>query len=184
MATEVLLISRIDIGDGWTGSNFDIDEGIAAADGLEMSTTSDGESEDCILGVGLSSLTDADTITRVDIEVRGRVTTDGGDETFDVQLRMGSIKIGNPAVTGLLTTSHANSGKLNDVLWNVDWTALELDGMQVSLIGRQQGMPTPNTWHFDCGEITITYTPAAGGAVAGILKPKLQTKLMKHILGR
>ena len=82
MADVTILPSGIASQTGWaTGAFTDIDEGISAADGNLLSTDSDGEGETFTLDFDSPGLTDADTITQMDVIVRhgtGGVDTTGG----------------------------------------------------------------------------------------------------------
>lgn len=183
MAIETLFLDGTFSGTGWTGNGTDIDEGISAADGAEISSDADGEGDVVTLDfANVVDIVDADTVTRIDVTIRGRVTTDGGDEDFQCDFHINSILQGATQTTGLLTASQANH-TLNDAAWNVDRSVSDLNSMQLLVNPNQVGMPTANTWHIDTGEAVITYTPDAGGG-ASILRPRLQTPIYKHILTR
>lgn len=167
MATETLLPDGTYSGTGWTGAGSNITEGIASADGSVIQSDSDGEAD--VVTIDFANpvdITDADTVTQVDVYYRGRVQTNGGDENFDVDLLIG----GTPQATvsgtpGELTATLANFGPINTGLWNSDWSLSQLQSLQVSLVGAQTGMPTANVWEIDTLEVVITYTPAATGGV-------------------
>jgi hypothetical protein len=164
MATETIFLDGTFSGTGWIGNGTDIDEGITAADGNEISSDADGENDSITLDfANVVTIVDADTVTRIDFTIRARVTTDGGDELFNgTDLIFSSTPAGASQSTGLLTASHANH-TLNDTLWNVDRSVSALNSMQAILVPAQAGMPTANTWHIDTGEAVITFTPAAAG---------------------
>jgi len=165
MATETLFPDGTYSGTGWTGTGSNISEGISAADSNEISSDSDGEGDVLTVDFANSALSDGDTITRVDIQIRGRVTTNGGDESFDVELVVGGTGQGSVAgSSGELNASHQTLASRNTAGWNSDWTLAQLNGLQVDLIGVQAGMPTANVWHIDTLEVVITYDPAAAGA--------------------
>lgn len=167
MAQETLLPDGTYSGTGWTGTGSNITEGIASADGNVIQSDSDGEGDVVTIDfANPTSITDADTVTQVDIYVRGRVQTDGGDESFDVSLLIGSVSQGTVTGTpGELNATQQTLGPLNTAGWNSDWTLSQLQGLQVNVVGAQTGMPTANVWEIDTLEVVITYTPAAGGTV-------------------
>lgn len=166
MAEEILFLDGTFSGTGWTGTGTDIDEGITAADGAEISSDADGEADIVTLGFADTALSDSDTITQVDIVIRGRVTTDGGDEEFNVSFLIGGAAQGATLASGIITSTHANY-TLNDIGWNSDWTAAQLNGMQIEVAGLQAGMPTANTWHIDTAQAVITYTPGSSPQTIG-----------------
>jgi len=162
MATETLFPNGTYSGTGWTGTGSNITEGITAANGDEISSASDGEGDVVTIDIASSALADSDTITNVSIQVRARCTDDGGDESITVNLIVDSSA--QTAVTGTpgeMATTHTTFAARNDATWNTDWTAAQLDALQVTVVGVQSGMPTPNYWHIDTLEVVITYTPGA-----------------------
>jgi len=164
MAEEILFPDGTYSGTGWSGTGSNISEGIAAADGNEISSDSDGEGDVVTIDMAnVVDIVDADTITNVSIVLRGRVTTDGGDESFEVDLVIGGTGQGAVAGSaGELTNTHQTLGSRNTGAWNSDWTVAQLNGMQVDVVGVQGGMPTANTWHIDTFQVVITYTPGSG----------------------
>jgi len=162
MAEEILFPDGVYSGTGWNGTGSNISEGIAAADGNEISSDATGEGDVVTIDMAdIVDIVDADTITNVAIVLRGRVTTDGGDESFEVDLVIGGTPqgaVGGSA--GELTNTHQTLGSRNTGAWNSDWTVAQLNGMQVDVVGVQGGMPTANTWHIDTLQVVITYTPA------------------------
>jgi hypothetical protein len=164
MAEEILNPNGTYSGTGWTGTGSNITEGIASADGNEISSDSDGEADTVTIDIEPSALTDADTITNVSIVVRARVTTNGGDESITVNLVVdSSAQTAVAGTPGELNASHQTLASRNDATWNTDWTAAQLDALQVTVVGAQTGMPDPNVWHIDTLDVVITYTPGGGG---------------------
>ena len=163
MATETLLPNGTYSGTGWTGTGSNITEGISSADGNEISSDADGEGDSVRIDFNDPvTITTADTVTQVDIQLRGRVTTDGGDEAFDVDLVIDGTPLASAAGTpGELSSAHLTLASRNAPQWNSDWTLTQLQGLQVDVVGTQTGMPSANTWHIDTLEVVITYTPAA-----------------------
>jgi len=164
MAEEILFPDGTYSGADWSGTGSNISEGISAADGNEIITVSgDAEGNSVRIDMADSALGDGDTITNVSVVLRGRiVAVDGGDESFEVDLVIGGTPQG--AVVGSageLTTTHQTLGSRNTAAWNTDWTAAQLDGMQVDVVGVQGGMPDPKDWAIDTLQVVITYTPAS-----------------------
>ena len=162
MATETIFADGTFSGTGWTGTGGDIDEGISAADGNEISSDSDGEGD--VLTIDFAdvvTIVDADTVTDIEIVTRGRVTNDGGDESFQIDLLVSGSPIN--AVLGPILTNTHTTGNHSNAAWDADKTVTQLNSMQVTLDPGQSGMPTPNTWHLDTAEIVITFTPSSSG---------------------
>ncbi len=157
MADVTILPDGITKNSGWaTNGLTEIDEGIAAADGSLMSTTTDGEGEQFTLDFASPGLTDADTITQMDVIIRHQ---SGGASTASI-LRCnidGLADVNTPNRTSLTNDT------LNNSAWNVDRTAAQLDALQVVVTAVQGGMPTAEQFDVDAIEVLITYTPAAAG---------------------
>ena len=154
MAQVTIFADGIASQTGWaTGAITDVDEGISAADGSLMSTDSDGEGEIITYDFASPGLVDADTITRMDVIIRHGT---GGASTDSV-LSCNIDSLGNASTPN--RTSLTND-TLNNVGWNVDRTAAQLDAMTVLVTAVQSGMPTNEQWDIDAIEILITYTPA------------------------
>ncbi len=183
MATETLFLDGTFSGIGWTGTGTDIDEGITGADGNEISSDSDGEDDAVTLDFAdIVDIVDADTVTRIDLEIRARVTTQGDDENFNgVDLLISSSGLGESLTTsGTLTSSHANYS-LNGALWNTDFTVTQLNTLQVVLSPNQSGMPTANVWHIDTAEVVITYDLAPTGEPLSSFYKDTQTSVKSRI---
>ncbi len=147
---------------GWSNSDFSvINEGIAGADGVR---SNDGDlgtqvAEGGILILDLTStvIVDADTVTRIAIDIRAESDKFSTSSDLTVQLVIGGTPQGvAQAVT--LTGTLANTLDVNDVAaWNVDRTAAELNGAQIQIVTTQSGMPTDDAWYVDAIELVITY---------------------------
>lgn len=164
MTIETLLPNGDD--SGWpTGSFLDIDEGIASADGSIMATTT----TDDVLDVDLddSAIADADTVNSVTIKIHGR-TNGAGTDMFMVDLLIGGVPQGVQQTGSNLGGSMATES-FNDTGWNIDWTAAQLDGMQVRVTASQTAMPATVGHEIDAIDVDVDYTVAAGGRIMGSL---------------
>ena len=139
-----------------------VDETIASADGGSTITTPAAENDAITFDLASPGLSDADTISQVDVHVHGRTSGSGADQ-FGVELLIGGVVQGVSQSTGDLTGSHATYGPLNDAAWNADWTAAQLNGMQVRVTANQTGMPATVGHELSTVEVTVTYTAASGG---------------------
>ena len=159
MATETLNVGGVATKGSWTGTDADIFEAIAGADdtGLRNQVS---EGDGLLLDLEDSARGDGDTITNVSIVARGQRGANAGDN-FTVQIYIGGVAQGSPVSFGTLTASWSTSGTLNDAGWNSDWTAAQLDGMQVEVVPTQGGMPENVDVYVDCFDVVITYTAAA-----------------------
>ncbi len=109
-----------------------------------------------------SAIVDGDTVTRIDITIRGRTNGSGGDK-----MRVALVIDGTPRASadgGNLSASFADE-TLNDPDWNQDWTAAQMDGAQVDVTARQSGMPATVGHELDCFDVDATFTPAGGNRV-------------------
>lgn len=164
MATELLNCSAVSSKGSWTGTDADIFDAVGDANnnGLNNATT---EGDVLLLDLDDSALADGDTITNVSVVVRGQAPTNSSDG-MTAQIYIGGAAQG-VAVAVLFSggdwpSTWGNSDSINDVGWNSDWTASELDGMQLRLVTTQAGMPGNVDLDLDAVDVTITYTPAAG----------------------
>jgi hypothetical protein len=160
MAEVTVNVNTVDT-DNWastTGAVGDIDEAIASADGNTYAATADSHGTTLILGLGSPGLSDSDTISQVDITVRASATGTAGTLELDVDLLIGGTAQGTAQTFSGLTGTLATSGTLNDTGWNSDWTASQLDGMQVQLTATSSGMPGTVIPAVDCIDVLITYT--------------------------
>ena len=160
MADVTILPDGITKNSGWaTNGLAEIDEGIAGADGSVMSTDSDGENENFTLDFASPGLSDGDTITQCDVIIRHGTGGVDTDSILDVAFLIGTVEQGvtqNPPNRTSLTNDTVNHSG-----WNTDWTAAQIDGVQLLITAAQTGMPAAERWDIDAIEIFITYTPAA-----------------------
>ncbi len=162
MATEILQPNG-DFAINWTRvpadtSNFSaVDEGSAAPDDADKLTTAAKNVAD-EFDFEDSALVDADTITRVDVKVRARVTGGGANE-IQADLIIGGVSQGT-VNQALVNSDPFATFTLNLAAWNSDWTAAQLDGMRVIVKSIQTGMPTASDWEVSVVEAIVTYTPS------------------------
>lgn len=179
MASEKLNFDTYD--SGWeAGVIDDVDEAIAGADGAVISTAT--KNDVALMGCTASVVEDADTVTGIDVVVRARTTGSGAD-SLGVELLIGGIVQGS-RVDIVLTASFQNL-TFNDVAWDADRTAAEMDGIEIRLHARQSGMPTAAGHEVDCGDIDVAFdeggnVEASGGATlaaavaAGVAKKHVE----------
>lgn len=161
MTTEYLVPNGDDIsaGDWSTGTYADIDNGILGGTPDSNEVTS-GNGEGLVLNLDLtdSAITDADTVTGVDIRVHAYSLGDPDDNIL-VDLLISGSPVGTQQETGHLTTT-PTTYLMQHAGWDSDWTASELDGMQVRLTTEQGGMPEVVDIRVREVEVDITYTEA------------------------
>lgn len=167
MATETLNVNGVASKGSWTGTNADIFEAIASADNTGLSNAV-GEGDTLDLDLDATTITDSDTVTNVSIVARAQAPTNSNDGlTF--QILIGGTPQGVAVSFGSVPSSWGNSGTLNDVGWNSDWTAAQLNGMQVRVVTTQGGMPGNVDLGLDCLDVIVTYTAASGDVLIGEL---------------
>jgi len=159
MAEETLLPSADSVNNWDAGTFADVNQGVDTPnDGLTMSDISI-EDEIVTFDMDDSALSDGDTITNVTIRTRAQRGSNNGD-SLGIDLLIGGSVQGTQ-VNRALTTSLDDINS-NDVGWNTDWTAAQLDGLQVRLTTVQTGMPGNVDITVSEVEVLITYTPDAG----------------------
>lgn len=158
MAAEKLNFNTYD--SGWTsGVIGDVDEAVAAADGAIIATTI--KNDTALMGLDASVVVDSDTVNTVDVVVRAR-TNGSGTDSLGVELLVGGIVQG--VRQDIVLTGSFQNLTFSDAAWDADWTAAEMDGMEILLHARQAGMPTTAGHEVDCGDIDVDYSPAGAGA--------------------
>ena len=125
---------------GWpSGFVTNVDEATNVADGSTVATTIANDA--VVFDLSDSFLTNANTITGVTVTVRAQFTGDkiavGG---LDVELLIGGVSQGTDTVA--LTTLMANY-VASKAGWDQDWTAAELDAMQVRVTRHTPGKVAP-----------------------------------------
>lgn len=163
--TEETLVPNGD-DSGWpTGTFADIDEGIVSADGLVMSTDSDGDGDVLNLDFSASGIEDGDTVTNINIVVRAKIAAGAtGGDTLLIDLLFGGIPVGVQQETGVLTGSFQNFTLNDGGVWNGDRSAAEMDGLQVRLTPAQTSKPTALQWDLDTVDVVATFTQASVGS--------------------
>ena len=165
MATETRFPSGDD--NGWpTGDWTNIDESIAAADAATLETNIDDDV--VVIDIGDFAITDADTVTGVQIDIRAKDTGAGGKNSLSVNLDVGGGGLG--AVTGANMTNTYATFTFTNALWDLDHSAAELDAMQLIIRANQTGMATAADWQIDAIDVIVTFTPAAGGPEQVLIK--------------
>ena len=167
MATEYLVPNGND--GGWdVSTHTNIDNGILGGtpdDGAEVNELTT-ENAALLLDLADSAITDADTVTQVEIRVRAR-SAGAGNDRVGVELFIGGTGQG-ATNSGSLTASFVTY-VITNAAWDVDWTAAQLDGAQVQLTSVQSGMPATVGHRVSEVEVDITYTEAP----ADTLKPQI-----------
>jgi len=159
MSEESLLPNGDD--GGWTtGGWADIDELVSSpTDSDFIQTAANGEGEVILFDLVDSGLLDSDIISSVEVNVRARLVNSGVQGRIDLALYIGgaSQNSGAPS-TAALTTSFANYTLITDAGWDADWTAAQLDGMQVELTAAQAGKAVPQQFEVSAVDVVVTYT--------------------------
>lgn len=158
MAIDTLLPNGVA---GWpTGVVGNIDNTIASASGTFYETSID----DDVATIDLSATTivDADTVNSVTVKVHARTTGASGKDAITVDVLIGGTPQASQAMTGFLTGSSATYTYTN-VLWDSDWTAAQIAGMQLTVQAVQTGKATAADWQVDEIEVDIDYTEASSG---------------------
>ncbi len=159
MAIETLVPNGDDA--GWASGGWDdINEGVPGDDDTTK-VTETAKTQTIIFDLVNSALEDGDTINSVTIDARLRCDLASADSVFRFDLLIGGTPQG--LTDQVPTSSWATYTGITNAAWDVDWTAAQLDGMQVSVISRQTGMPTTDLWEITALDIVIDYTPAATG---------------------
>lgn len=159
------IFARFPSGDdgGWpTGTWEDIDESIASADGAVLSTNTGDDV--VIIDVGDFDIDDADTVDLVFLNVRARDTGSGGKNKIAIDLDFGGGGILEVVPADNLTNSFVTY-LYGDALWNVDWTAAQMNNLQLIIRAGQTGMPTAADWEIDAIDIEALITLAGGSQV-------------------
>lgn len=162
MATEYLVPNGND--GGWDVSDHTkINNGGVApgSSGSPGDTSAVSETTDpVVLNLDLtdSAITDADTVEDVEVFVRAR-TTGAGTDNFLVDLIVGGTAQGtqyaSPTLGATFVDYTATGG------WTTDFSAAQLDGMQVRLTTGQAGKSAVHGIEVSEVEVRITYTAAS-----------------------
>ena len=164
MATESLSPNGVTLGSGWSG----VFGSLTTVNATYVSAVEpDGTA--ITIDMGASAVLDADTVTKLEVNVWAGSAGTGTKNALDVEILIGGTPIGATQSTGNLSAGIA-SYNLHDATlvtgWINDQTAAEMDGIQVRLTSAQSGKNEPAaTWEVDRVELITTYTvaPVGGG---------------------
>lgn len=169
MAIETLFPNGDD--GGWpTGSSADIAEGIASADGSVLTTTIKNDVVD--IDLDATAISDTDTVNSVTIKIRGR-TNGTAIDFFRVDLLIGGVVQGSQQIGADLTASFGTQTFADAAGWDSNWTAAQLNGMQVRVTAGQSGMPADAGHEIDAIDVDVDWTAAAVSAISGSLSVTL-----------
>jgi len=163
MAIETLLANGYD--NGWTsGALDDIDNGVDTPDGnsIVANTTQNGET--ALIDFANTAITDADTVNTVTVRIR-ELTAGSGNDRNRVNLLVSSV--GQGQTDGALLGASFNDASYTNGGWDSDWTAAEIDSIQVTVLNRQTGMGATPGHTIDEIELEIDFTPAAADPLMG-----------------
>jgi hypothetical protein len=164
MATETLLPSGFTTNTWTSGAYTDCNNGVdTPTDGnLVLST----ENEGAVLLIDFAdvvTVTDSDTVSQVDVRYRGNYGANSNDGV-DVELLISSSVVGaaqSPALTGTIDNYTLNDS-VSAPNWNQDFTAAQLNSIQVRVTTTQGGMPSTTDLDLSEIEVVITYTAGTG----------------------
>lgn len=160
MATETLLPNG-DAANGWAVGTFaDVNQGVDTPNDTLVMSDNTTEGKVVTYNMGDSIIVDADIVTNVTIRTRALRGSNAGD-SIGLDLLIGGVPQG-AQVNRVLTTAHDDVDS-NDAGWNVDWSAAQMDGIQVRMTTLQTGMPGVVDITVSEVEIVATFTPDAGG---------------------
>ena len=164
MATEILLPNGYTVSgtSDLSGAVTNIDQGVDTPnDTLTVDTvTPDHGVETDTITFDFTSTTfvDGDTITNVTFRARvGEPGSGTGKDYFGVDLLIGGTAQGTVVDGSYFTTSWVNQS-FNDTGWNSDWTASELNGLQIRCTLKQDGMPAAMIFTISEVEVVVTGT--------------------------
>lgn len=159
MTIETLLPSGDN--DGWPTNNWDdMDTTIATPSGVALETTIDNDV--VLIDLTDSAITDADTVNSVTVKIRAKDTSVSTKDQLIVNLFIGGVGQG-PITSSNLISTYTTVTLVDVTNWDIDWTATQLDGMQLEITANQTGKGESATWHMDEIEVDIDYTLASGG---------------------
>jgi len=165
MAEKILTVNALNDG-VWTPTTDYTD--LNTIDTEYISVTPEGSVEN--LNMTTAGLSDADTITDVTINIRALCDSGGGKDFITANLIVnGSARTGVQQSIGTSYVDYSLNDPTAITGWNEDWTATQLDNLDVRISNEQTGMGITAIWQVDFCEIVITYTPApAGGGIPPI----------------
>ena len=156
MTVETLLPNGVA---GWpTGVVGNIDNTIASASGTFYETSI--QDDVATIDLAATVIVDGDTVNSVTVKVHAMTTGAGGKDAITVDVLIGGTPQASQTMTGFLTGS-SSTFTFTNALWNSDWTAAQIAGMQLTLTAVQTGKATAADWQVDEIEVDIDYTEAA-----------------------
>lgn len=142
---------------GWTSGDWT--DLLANDDGFMETTIEDDE---VIIDFSNSAVKDDDTVTKVYVFIRHQKGTGSGSTCqIGIEIDVGGGPIGS--ISQPLVEDTWQLFQYSTVLWEVDWTAAEMDNLQVIFRADRAGMPSSNTWRMDRVYVRADYD--LGGAV-------------------
>lgn len=158
-------------------SHIVIDETIASVDDADyIQSTTEGDID--VYDIENSVVADADTVIAVRIRFRGKTSGAGTNSIgFEVFLNSTWQTQVNQSVANDDTEA---TYLINDASWNSDWTAADMDALQVRVQATQMGKPSSGVWTVTCFEVEIEYTPSGGADPASFSILKSFTQQRKY----
>ena len=137
--------------------------GVNADDGTDWSATTEGSvvAADFTDTPSSWGFTSGSTLNALDIYLVDARYTGGGNNSYEVTLRnntSGTI-IGTASIAQSITTT-ATTYTISDVAWDSITEQDLIDGLEVTVVCAQSGMPSSATWLLDAIRIDIDYTAA------------------------
>jgi hypothetical protein len=156
-ADTVNIVPTSDVSNAWdSGTYADIDEGIDTPNYSDFITVfEDGFVVRFVMAN--PGLVDGDTITAVKVKVRAKDNDSSNRINFRVYI--GGVSKGESQIN---TTTTITDYTVTNAGWDLDWTAAQLNGMEVWVESAGSGA-TGDYWIYAL-DVEITYTAAGGGA--------------------
>ncbi len=133
------------------------------ADATNVDTSSEGDIDR--FGFGSTVVVDADTVNTLSVRVRVECSSGSSSNTLDVDLFIGGVSQGIEAID-IVEGGGFEEQLLNIAGWNGDRTAAELNGLEVSIVPAQAGMPAAFTTTVSLVNVEVDYTLAPEGGDA------------------
>ena len=169
MATETLFPNGT-VSNAWdSGDHTDVDEGVSTPNDSDFIAIAGLDKEGFIIEFNLqdSAIEDADTVNTIIVNVRGQNNGGAGGDHLQINLRIGGTLRGATNTSLLSESGFANINGISNANWDADWTASELDGMQLSIASRQGGKAQALATEVSEAEVVIDYTAAASDVLMG-----------------
>lgn len=164
MATKTLVPTGT-VSEFWlgTGQNHSlVDETTGSHDSATTEITSSTANQVDRYSFADGEFVDGDTITQIDVKIAA--WRNGGTALTNIAI---DIFIGGASQNRVQNPTNLSGSyvvyTLNDANWNQDFSASQMNGIEVELDSWQTGKAIPFTLHVTAIEIFVTYTEAAGG---------------------